>query len=161
MGQYSISPASRRIVVSAFGFVALGYVSNGLSARQCEIAAAQRVGNEISGPAHRIEGRPTMYVTAEDMSRHPVSGVVLLRAGLAVRPCTAQHVNTDCWPRAFVARSEWIVPWIVSVHWGWQSGPGVEIQRTTRGRGARTRFFTFFGECVRLWDETEWYKQST
>ena len=160
MGQYAISPASRRIVAGAFGFAALGYVSNGLSARQCEIAAAQRIGNEISPPAHRIEGPPAVYVTQEDMSRHPPSGVLLLRAGLVVRPCTGKDANTDCWPRAFVARSEWSIPWILSVHWGWQSGPGVAIQRTTRGRGARTRFFTFFGVCVRLWDSSEWYMQA-
>ena len=48
MGQFAISRASRRIVAGAFGFVAMGYVSNGLSARQCEIGAAQRIGNEIS-----------------------------------------------------------------------------------------------------------------
>ena len=159
MDRYSISPASRRIVAGTLGFVALGYGSNEWSARQCEIAAAQRIGNEISAPAHRIDDQPAVYVTPEDMSRHAASGMVLLRAGLAVRPCTPKHVKTDCWPRAFVARSESILPWILSVRWGWQSDPGVEIQRTAKGRGVRTRFFTFFGVCVRLWDVSEWHMQ--
>lgn len=153
--------ASRRIVAVAGAFVALGYGSNGVSARQCQIATAQRLGDEILGRAQRIGIPRAVYVTPEDMSRHPDSEVVLLRADLAVLRCTPQYANTECWPRAFVARSEWILPWILNVNWGWQSGPGVGgIQRTTRGRGARTRFFSFFGLCVRLWDANGWYMQS-
>ena len=143
-----------------FGVLAFGHLSNVLTAGQCQIAAARRIGSGILDRPQRIDGRPVVYVTPEDMSRHPDSEAVLLRADLAVRPCRQQYANTNCWPRAFVARSEFIVPWILSVDWGWQSGPGVGgMHRATRGRGARTRFFAFFGVCVPLWDASAWYMQ--
>jgi hypothetical protein len=144
-----------------FGFVALGYVSNAVTTRQCQVVAARRIGSEIWELTSRIEGRPVVYVMSEDQARHPDSEALLLRADLAVRSCRGQYVETSCWPRAFVARSEGIVPWTLSVNWGWQSGPALAgIQQQAKGRGARTRFFAFFGVCVRLWDASGWYMQA-
>jgi len=84
-----------------------------------------------------------------------------LGADLAVRPCTGSYGKTNCWPRAFVARSEGIVPWTLTVNWGWQSGQALAgIQQKAKGRGARSRFFAFFGVCVWLWDANGWYMQA-
>jgi hypothetical protein len=146
------------MVAIVFGFLALGYVSNAVTARQCQVAAARRIGSEILEPTQLIEGRPAVYVMPEDESRHPDSEALLLRADLAVRWCRGQYRETDCWPRAFVARSVGIVPWTLVVNWGWQSGPALAgIQQQAKGRGTRTRFFAFFGVCARVWDARGWY----
>jgi hypothetical protein len=161
MQQFSISRRSRRIGSIVVGFLALGYVSNAVTARQCQVAAARRIGSQIGGFTELIEGRPAVYVTPEDEGRHPDSVALLSGADLAVRSCRGQDGETNCWPRAFVARSEETVPWILSVSWGWQSGSGLAgIQQPAKGRGARTRFFAFFGVCVRLWDISGWHMQA-
>jgi hypothetical protein len=161
MQQFSISRRSARIGAVVFGFLALGYVSNAVTATHCQVAAARGIGSEIREPAQGIESPLVVYVTREDEARYPDSQALLLRADLTVRSCREQYVETNCWPRAFVAQSEGIIPWTLSVSWGWQSGPALAgIQQHAKGRGARTRFLAFFGVCVRLWDANGWYMQA-
>jgi hypothetical protein len=96
MQQFSTSRRSRRIIAIVFGFLALGYVSNAVTARQCQVAAASRIGSEIWELTQLIESRPAVYVTPEDEARHPDSEALLLRADLAVRSCRWQYGETNC-----------------------------------------------------------------